>query len=85
MQPYEIFHWSCFYFILIADISLADAGRRAIMLAENEMPGLMLMRKMYKEEAPLKGARIAVCLHLTAQTAVFLETLITLGAEVGNT
>lgn len=52
------------------------------MLAENEMPGLMSLRSKYKDSKPLKGARIAGCLHMTVQTAVLIETLVTLGAEV---
>ncbi|XP_009699422.1 PREDICTED: adenosylhomocysteinase B-like, partial [Cariama cristata] len=64
------------------DISLADWGRKAIEIAENEMPGLMKMREMYAASKPLKGARIAGCLHMTVQTAVLIETLIELGAEV---
>lgn len=67
---------------LAADISLADWGRKAIEIAENEMPGLMKMREMYAASKPLKGARIAGCLHMTVQTAVLIETLIKLGAEV---
>ncbi|XP_037259361.1 adenosylhomocysteinase isoform X2 [Falco naumanni] len=66
----------------VADISLADWGRKAIEIAENEMPGLMKMREMYAASKPLKGARIAGCLHMTVQTAVLIETLIELGAEV---
>ncbi|XP_069740695.1 adenosylhomocysteinase isoform X1 [Narcine bancroftii] len=66
----------------VADISLADWGRKEIEIAENEMPGLMMMRKMYGESKPLKGARIAGCLHMTVQTAVLIETLTALGAEV---
>ncbi|XP_066054673.1 uncharacterized protein [Chamaea fasciata] len=68
--------------LLKADISLADWGRKAIEIAENEMPGLMKMREMYSASKPLKGARIAGCLHMTVQTAVLIETLIVLGAEV---
>ncbi|XP_059837105.1 adenosylhomocysteinase isoform X1 [Hypanus sabinus] len=68
--------------ILLADISLAEWGRKAIEIAENEMPGLMMMRKMYGDTKPLKGARIAGCLHMTVQTAVLIETLVALGAEV---
>ena len=67
---------------LAADISLADFGRKEIELAENEMPGLMSLRKMYSETKPLKGARIAGCLHMTIQTAVLIETLQALGAKV---
>lgn len=66
----------------VADINLADLGRRYIELSENEMPGLMSMRKQYGESKPLKGARIAGCLHMTIQTAVLIETLTELGAEV---
>ncbi len=66
----------------VKDISLADWGRKEIDLAEAEMPGLMALRKEYKNEQPLKGARIAGCLHMTIQTAVLIETLQALGAEV---
>jgi adenosylhomocysteinase len=66
----------------VADISLADWGRKEIRLAEAEMPGLMAIRKEYADAQPLKGARIAGCLHMTIQTAVLIETLIALGAEV---
>lgn len=66
----------------VKDISLADWGRREIELAEAEMPGLMALRKEYKNKKPLKGARIAGCLHMTIQTAVLIETLVELGAEV---
>jgi adenosylhomocysteinase len=66
----------------VADISLADWGRKEIVLAEKEMPGLMALRKKYKVKKPLKGARISGCLHMTIQTAVLIETLIELGAEV---
>ena len=66
----------------VADISLAQFGRKEIKLAEAEMPGLMSLREMYKKEMPLKGARIAGCIHMTVQTAVLVETLICLGAEV---
>lgn len=66
----------------VADISLAAFGRKEIELAENEMPGLMETRKKYAEAQPLKGARIAGCLHMTIQTAVLIETLVSLGAEV---
>lgn len=64
------------------DCSLADWGRKEMELAENEMPGLMEMRKRYGPSKPLKGARIAGCLHMTIQTAVLIETLTELGAEV---
>jgi adenosylhomocysteinase len=66
----------------VKDISLANWGRKEIELAEAEMPGLMSLRKEYKNEQPLTGARIAGCLHMTIQTAVLIETLIALGAEV---
>jgi|TARA_A100000171_G_scaffold52211_2_gene69553 adenosylhomocysteinase len=66
----------------VKDISLADYGRKEIELAENEMPGLMALRSKYGAEKPLKGARIAGCLHMTIQTAVLIETLVELGAEV---
>ena len=66
----------------IKDMSLAEFGRREIHLAESEMPGLMALRKEYSENQPLKGARIAGCLHMTIQTAVLIETLTALGAEV---
>jgi len=66
----------------VADIGLADMGRKAIEIAENEMPGLMMMRRMYGPKKILKGARIAGCLHMTVQTAVLIETLTELGAEV---
>ncbi|ERT01035.1 adenosylhomocysteinase [Sporothrix schenckii 1099-18] len=66
----------------VADISLAAFGRREIELAENEMPGLMATRAKYATDQPLKGARIAGCLHMTIQTAVLIETLTALGAEV---
>ena len=66
----------------VKDISLAAWGRKEIELAEAEMPGLMALREEYKDEQPLKGARIAGCLHMTIQTAVLIETLIALGAEV---
>ncbi len=66
----------------VKDISLADWGRKEIELAEAEMPGLMSLREEYKDEQPLKGARIAGCLHMTIQTAVLIETLQALGAEV---
>jgi adenosylhomocysteinase len=66
----------------VADLGLADWGRKEIMLAENEMPGLMALREKYGAAQPLKGARIAGCLHMTIQTAVLIETLKVLGAEV---
>jgi len=66
----------------VADISLAEFGRKELDIAENEMPGLMYIRKKYGPSKPLKGARIAGCLHMTIQTAVLIETLLELGAEV---
>jgi len=66
----------------VADIGLADWGRKEIAIAETEMPGLMALRAEYGTEQPLKGARIAGCLHMTIQTAVLIETLTALGAEV---
>ena len=66
----------------VADLSLADAGRRQIELAEHEMPGLMELRRRYRSEQPLAGARITGSLHMTVQTAVLIETLVDLGAEV---
>lgn len=66
----------------VADLSLAEAGRHQIRLAEHEMPGLMALRREFGESQPLKGARIAGSLHMTVQTAVLIETLIALGAEV---
>ena len=66
----------------VKDMSLAAWGRKEINLAEAEMPGLMSLREEYKNEQPLKGARIAGCLHMTIQTAVLIETLQALGAEV---
>lgn len=66
----------------VKDISLAEWGRKEIKLAEAEMPGLMAIREEYRDKKPLKGARIAGCLHMTIQTAVLIETLVELGAEV---
>ncbi|MFT9382635.1 adenosylhomocysteinase, partial [Gluconobacter sp.] len=66
----------------VHDISLADWGRKEISIAEGEMPGLMALREEYKDSQPLKGARIAGCLHMTIQTAVLIETLTALGATV---
>ncbi len=66
----------------VKDMSLAEWGRKEILLAEAEMPGLMALREEYKNQKPLAGARIAGCLHMTIQTAVLIETLIDLGAEV---
>ncbi|HJE51603.1 MAG TPA: adenosylhomocysteinase, partial [Tessaracoccus flavescens] len=64
----------------VADITLAEFGRKEITLAEHEMPGLMAMRRRYADSQPLKGARIAGSLHMTVQTAVLIETLVALGA-----
>ena len=66
----------------VADMSLADWGRKEIAIAETEMPGLMVLREKYGDSKPLKGARIAGSLHMTIQTAVLIETLTHLGAEV---
>ncbi|MEH6669427.1 adenosylhomocysteinase [Halopseudomonas sp.] len=66
----------------VADMSLADWGRREIIIAESEMPALMAMRRKYHDEQPLKGAKILGCIHMTIQTAVLIETLTALGAEV---
>ena len=66
----------------VKDIGLADWGRTEITIAETEMPGLMAIREEFREEQPLKGARIAGSLHMTIQTAVLIETLVALGAEV---
>src|ERR1044072_4047396 len=66
----------------VKDISLAEWGRKEIELAEAEMPGLMALRAEYGAQQPLKGARVAGCLHMTIQTAVLIETLVALGAEV---
>ena len=66
----------------VADISLAEFGKKEIKIAETEMPGLMAIREEYKNKQPLKGARIIGCLHMTIQTAVLIETLVDLGAEV---
>src|ERR1700738_4959187 len=66
----------------VADLSLADFGRKEIRLAEHEMPGLMALRSEYADVQPLKGARVSGSLHMTVQTAVLIETLVSLGAEV---
>ena len=66
----------------VADLSLADFGRQEITLAEHEMPGLMAIRREYADAQPLRGARITGSLHMTIQTAVLIETLVALGAEV---
>uniref|UniRef100_UPI0037CC3B13 adenosylhomocysteinase n=1 Tax=Roseovarius salis TaxID=3376063 RepID=UPI0037CC3B13 len=67
---------------LVKDITLSAFGRREIEIAETEMPGLMALREEYGGSQPLKGARIAGSLHMTIQTAVLIETLVALGAEV---
>ena len=66
----------------VKDISLADFGRKEISIAESEMPGLMALREEYAGKKPLKGAKIIGCLHMTIQTAVLIETLVDLGADV---
>ena len=66
----------------VADMSLAEWGRKETLIAETEMPGLMALREEFGAAQPLKGARIAGCLHMTIQTAVLIETLTALGAEV---
>ena len=66
----------------VKDIAQAEFGRKEISIAESEMPGLMALREEYSKENPLKGARIIGCLHMTIQTAVLIETLVALGAEV---
>ena len=66
----------------VKDISSAEFGRKEISIAESEMPGLMALREEYSESKPLNGARIIGCLHMTIQTAVLIETLVALGAEV---
>lgn len=66
----------------VIDISLADWGRREIQIAEGEMPALMAIRAKYRDQQPLKGAKIMGCIHMTIQTAVLIETLVELGAEV---
>src|SRR3954452_12611332 len=66
----------------VGDLGLAEFGRKEIRLAENEMPGLMTLRREYSEALPLKGARVSGSLHMTIQTAVLIETLVALGAEV---
>ena len=66
----------------VADINLAEFGRREISLAENEMPALMALREKYRAEQPLAGAKIMGCIHMTIQTAVLMETLQDLGAEL---
>lgn len=83
---FNVFHWIITFFLILflADISVADFGRKEITLAENEMPGLISLRKKYKDNKILKGARIAGSLHMTVQTAVLIETLVELGAEVSR-
>src|ERR1043165_1738406 len=66
----------------VKDISLAEWGRKEITIAETEMPGLMALRKEFGAKQPLKGARIAGCIHMTIETAVLIETLVYLGAQV---
>src|ERR1700748_2542666 len=66
----------------VADLGLAEFGRKEIRLAEHEMPGLMDLRREYSEARPLHGARVSGSLHMTVQTAVLIETLVSLGAEV---
>src|SRR5215467_16375806 len=66
----------------VADLALADWGRKEITIAESEMPGLMSIRRKYAKEKPLKGVRTTGSLHMTIQTAVLIETLVDLGAEV---
>ena len=67
---------------IVKDISLADYGRKELDIAETEMPGLMALREEFGDSKPLKGARIAGSLHMTIQTAVLIETLVALGADV---
>ena len=66
----------------VKDISQSEFGRKEISIAESEMPGLMALREEYSGKQPLKGAKIIGCLHMTIQTAVLIETLVDLGAEV---
>ena len=73
-----------YIFTVTANLELATFGRKEIDLAEAEMPGVMTMRRRYGTTKPLKGARIAGCLHLTVETAVLIETLLELGAEVAG-
>ena len=67
---------------IVADLQLADWGRKELSIAETEMPGLMALRDEFGAARPLKGARVAGCLHMTVQTAVLIETLVDLGADV---
>lgn len=82
MFIFPVIKYSISYLSPVADISLAEWGRKAIIIAENEMPGLMACRKKYGPSKILKGARITGCLHMTVQTAVLIETLVELGAQV---
>jgi len=66
----------------VADMSLAEWGRKEIVIAQSEMPALMKLRERYADEQPLKGAKVLGCIHMTIQTAVLIETLTSLGAEV---
>ena len=66
----------------VADISLAEWGRKEIVIAQSEMPALMKLRERYGNEKPLKDAKVLGCIHMTIQTAVLIETLVALGAEV---
>ena len=66
----------------VVDMSLAEWGRKEIVIAQSEMPALMKLRERYADEQPLKGAKVLGCIHMTIQTAVLIETLIALGAEV---
>ncbi len=66
----------------VADMTLADWGRKEIAIAETEMPGLMALREEYKGQKPLEGVRLTGCLHMTIQTAVLIETLADLGADI---
>ena len=81
-MPYSQDYSELHYMYKVKDINLAEWGRKEIELAEAEMPGLMALRDEYGDSKPLKGARIAGCLHMTIQTAVLIETLVALGAEV---
>ena len=67
---------------IVTDINLADWGRKELSIAETEMPGLMALRDEFGAQKPLQGARVAGCLHMTVQTAVLIETLVSLGADV---
>ena len=78
----DIDHNKAFNDYKVADISLADWGKKEISIAESEMPALMALREKYRAEQPLADARILGCIHMTIQTAVLIETLVALGAEV---